>query len=436
MKQIFKWLVLLALFFLNQSIPQLTVYPSVNTINQLATYVFTLNIGDSPTLPGIATLTFDSTVYSFTNTTGITGCYDSTNSSILYNCYASSASSISFSWSVNMSIQVFLSINNIKNPYYVSNFNVALSFSTGSFSPVSGTINSLQPGSLATCSMAYAPSYANSYSAVTFSLVNSNRIPIGGSLQLTFAGFTPASTPANLAISPSPGAASYINTSALTSSVGVFYAFSNFFKSEVPASTPLTFTLSSFLNPPTTSTANYSITVLTYASTSYQNKIDEKICMISGITDYPTPSLTVKTNGALRVGNISATLVVDFKPFTLINFATDTISVQVAASSTAYLNVYCNSVAVSTSVTGGTALICVNNSNGVTFPTSALSTTIAADTSVSITSGIFLNSVLNSGAKSITVQFFRNGSSYSSNTATITVQPNILTNASFKAVST
>jgi len=271
-----EWLALAALIIIAQSIPQITVYPSLNTINQLATYVFTLNIGDTSILPGTATLAFDSSVYTFTNSSGVTGCYDSTDSSILYNCSASSSSSISFKWSAAMGVQMYLNISSIKNPSYVSNFDVTLSFvpnGGGSFTSVVGTINSLQPDTLSSCSMTYSPSYANSYSAVTFSIVNKNPVPTGGSLQLTFNGFTPGSTPTNLAISTTTSAA-FINTTALTSSVGVYYAFSNFFKAAVPAATTLNFTLSSFLNPPTTASGNYSITILTYASTSYQNKID------------------------------------------------------------------------------------------------------------------------------------------------------------------
>jgi len=276
MKGIFTLLVITAIITISRSSPQITVYPSLNTINQLATYVFTLNIGDPSILPGTATLNFDSSVYSFTNTSGITGCYDSTDNTALYNCYASTSSSISFTWSAAMGVQIYLNISSIKNPSYVSSFDVTLNFASNggsTFTPVVGTVNSLQPDTLVSCSMTYSPSYANSYSAVTFSIVNTNLVPSGGSLQLTFNGYTPASSPSNLAISVATGAA-YINTSTLTTSAGVYFGFNNFFKADLPASTSLKFTLSSFLNPPTTSSSNYSITILTYASTSYQNKID------------------------------------------------------------------------------------------------------------------------------------------------------------------
>lgn len=136
------------------------------------------------------------------------------------------------------------------------------------------------------------------------------------------------------------------------------------------------------------------------------------------------------------MGATKASVLVDFKSPTLINFATDTISVQVSSSSTTYLLVYCLSIAVSTNVTGGNALTCSNSSNGVLFPGNAPSTTIALNTATSISSGIFLNSVVNSGTKTITVQFFRSGSSYSSNSATITVLPNTLTAAAFTPAST
>lgn len=433
MKQPFMLLVIAAIITIGLSAPQITVYPSVNTINQLATYVFTMNIGDASILPGIASINFDTSVYSFTNSTGIKGCYDSTDNSVLFNCYAFNTTSIAFNWTEAMGNQIYLNISDIKNPYYVSNFDVSLNFASDKGSPftaVSGTINSLQPDTLTSCSMTFSPTYANSYSAVTFNIVNKNPIPLGGSLQLTFNGYTPASNSTNLAISASTGAA-YINTTAITSSVSTFFGFSNFFKAAVPASTSLSFTLSFFLNPPTTSSTLYNITILTYATTSYQNKIDEKVCSITGITDFPTPSLSAYTSSTLRVGSTKATLLIEFKAPALVNFTTDTISVQVATNSTTYLLIYCLSIAVATNATGGNALTPSNSSFGVVFPGNTPNTLIALNTGTLISSGLFLNALVNSGTKTITIQFFRSGSSYSSNSATITVLPNTLTSASF-----
>ena len=201
--------------------------------------------------------------------------------------------------------------------------------------------------------MSYSPSYTNSYSTITFNIVNKNSIPPGGSLQLTFNNYTAASSTSNLAINTTDS--NLINTSTVTTTstttTGSYFGFNNFFKTNVTANTPLSFTLSSFLNPPTTSSTFYSITILTYYSTSYQNKIDESTCTITGITDYPTPSMSVYTSGTLRVGNTKKTLSIDFKAPTLIDFSTDKISVQVSSSSTTYLLVYSTSVAVSINAT-------------------------------------------------------------------------------------
>ena len=65
-----------------------------------------------------------------------------------------------------------------------------------------------------------------------------------------------------------------------------------------------------------------------------------------------------------------------------------------------------------------------------------MNTSIASNTPTSITSGIFFDSVVNSGAKNITIQFFRSNVSYSNNSAILTVLPNFLINATFLPVTT
>ena len=271
MQQIFPLLVLATFITIVSPSPQISVLPSVYTINQVATYRFTINIGNVNTFPGLASLTFNSSVYDFTNSPGIPNCYSSISNSTRYNCAASGAT-ISFNWTSSYGKIIFLSIDSIKNPSYVSNFNVTLSYGTGgTFTPVVGTINTLQPDTLLSCSMSYSPSYTNSYSAITFNIVNKNAIPSGGSLQLTFNNYTPASNTSNLAITTTNS--TFINTSTVTTNTGSYFGFNNFFKDSV-TSASLSFTLSFFLTPPTTSSTFYSITILTYSSTSYQNKID------------------------------------------------------------------------------------------------------------------------------------------------------------------
>ena len=139
---------LLALITIVLADPQITVFPLLNKINQITTYIFTFNIGNTSILPGIATIIFPSSAYSFNSSTGITGCYDSTNTSYLFGCTIKNSSAFSFRWSVAMGDQIYMSINSIKNPSYVDTYQVALTFlSDGgtAFTPVYGSINSLQP---------------------------------------------------------------------------------------------------------------------------------------------------------------------------------------------------------------------------------------------------------------------------------------------------
>ena len=98
MQQIFSLLVLTTFITIVSPSPKILVYPSVTTINQVATYIFTIDIGNGNIVPGMASLTFNSSVYNFTNSSEITNCYSSIDSSILYNCVASNFYTISFNW--------------------------------------------------------------------------------------------------------------------------------------------------------------------------------------------------------------------------------------------------------------------------------------------------------------------------------------------------
>lgn len=436
MKHLFT-LLLAAFITIIRSDPQITVSPSLNKINQVTTYVFTFNIGVTSILPGTATISFPSPAYSF-NTSSITSCYDSTDTSILFGCTLTNSSAFSFRWTSAMSEQIFMSISSIKNPSYVDNYAVSFSFVSDSgtpFTTVSSSINSLQPDELTSCSMSFSPTFTNTYSAVTFSLVNKSPIPAGGSLQLTFVGYTPASNGTSLSISVTTGA-SFINASSISTLIGAYYLLANFFTTAVPSSTTLVFTLSFMLSPPTTG-SSFSITMLTYASTNFQYKIDERSCSISGITDLPTPSLSVytSTSTTLRVGANRASLSMEFKAPSLINFTTDIITVQVASSSSQYLFIFTlSAVPLSNNVTGS-SLAGSNTTTGIFFPNVLTSSTISSGTGTRVT-GFFLNTLINSGTKTVTVQFSRSNVSYSSNTATIIVHPNILVSASVTPTST
>jgi hypothetical protein len=159
-------------------------------------------------------------------------------------------------------------------------------------------------------------------------------------------------------------------------------------------------------------------------------QIDTKTCSISGIIDYPIPSLSLTPTSFMEVGNTQISLLVDFLAPTLVDLSTDIIAITVYSNSTTDLLVYCLSIAVKTNVTSQ-GLPVGNTTNGVTFPTTVKANTIAAGTATEINTGIFLQSLVASGTQYVFVQFFRNGSSYSSNTASLTISPNQLLSASF-----
>ena len=135
------------------------------------------------------------------------------------------------------------------------------------------------------------------------------------------------------------------------------------------------------------------------------------------------------------MGN-SATLFVDFKAPALVNFLTDIVSVQVSNTSTQYLSIYANYLApISINVTG-TSMPATNTSTGINFPKVVSSSSISLNTGTKIKGGIVVSTLVNSGTKSVSIQFLRNNVSYSSNTASIYVSPNILTSASVTPTST
>jgi hypothetical protein len=80
----------------------LTISPSGSTINANVQYVFQIALGATGITPGTATLTFDATAFSFTNSTAITGCANAITPTTLYSCSAASSNTITFRWTASM----------------------------------------------------------------------------------------------------------------------------------------------------------------------------------------------------------------------------------------------------------------------------------------------------------------------------------------------
>jgi hypothetical protein len=220
MKHLFT-LLIATFIIMVRSDPQITVLPTLNKINQINTYLFTFSVGVTSILPGTATIVFPSPAYSFNASTGITNCYDSSDSSKTFNCTLANSSAFSFRWNASLNESVYMAIDLIKNPSYVDYYVVNFTFVSDSntpFTTISSSISSLQADELTSCSMSFSPSYTNTLSAVTFSIVNKNPIPAGGSLQLTFSGYTPTSNSSSLGISVTAGGSS-INNSSITTLV-------------------------------------------------------------------------------------------------------------------------------------------------------------------------------------------------------------------------
>jgi hypothetical protein len=122
-------------------------------------------------------------------------------------------------------------------------------------------------------------------------------------------------------------------------------------------------------------------------------------------------------------------------PITL-NLATDVFTFYDTENSV-YLNIINPTVSGgSVSVSPTTRIIYITNitvgsiGSGVSFPTPSVSETISANSTVRITAGISIRSLVNSGTKNSFFQISRNGHSFASSSIPITVTPNKFTLAS------
>ena len=211
-------LLLATLITMVRSDPQITVLPTLSKINEVNTYLFTFSVGATSLLPGTATIVFPSPAYSFSASSGITNCFDSSDNTKLFSCTLVNSSAFSFRWNDTMGESVYMSISSIKNPSYVDYYTVYFAFASDNgtaFTTISSSITNLQPDDLTSFSISFSPSYTNTLSAATISIVNKSPIPAGGSLQLTFVGYTPTSNTSSLGISVSTGSGS-INTTCVS----------------------------------------------------------------------------------------------------------------------------------------------------------------------------------------------------------------------------
>lgn len=244
---------------------------SDNTVNKVSNYSFTL-FTSITSLNGTATLTFPSAGYNIVTSSALTSCYDTSNSAIALNCTVTSTTTITFRV---ISATIFLSIDNaITNPPYVDDFTISFDYTADdstTYATQTAVLNTLVADSLTSASLSFSPVTTNTQSNLTVTMVNTNSIPSGGSVQLSFIGYTPTYT--SLTFYPLTSSA-YMTSSPTITDSGNDLLLSAVFSATVPAGTTLTFMVGSIKTPPTTSTAAFSVTILTSAKNNFINKID------------------------------------------------------------------------------------------------------------------------------------------------------------------
>lgn len=407
------------------------------TINQYSTYEFQFIDSAAWSQTGTVQITFQSPPYVFTNNTNITSCKETVTSNTYgLGCYASSSSSISFQWTSTLVTNVGGAAGDsltmsftLLNPSYVDTFSINYSYTLTAgtlYSSTSTTVNRLTADALTSCAIAFSSSYTNSLSTINIQITPKNAIPSGGSLFLSVSGYTVGNTLTSLSTGSN---SSSLSSSASIVNSGQTYLISNFFSTAISSGTFLSFSASSLLTPPTTATSTFTISVSTLYTTSYLNAIDTSSCSLA-VSDFPitvavTFSTTIYVGDALRP-NITYTTPVS------LTFPADSYTFTVDSTSTSYLSVYtANSAGSGGYIAGASSTLFISNvTSGVSFPSQNMTDTFNAATSVVISGGMFVKSLINSGNKTVFLQVFRNRNSYASGKATITVRPNFLTSAS------
>jgi hypothetical protein len=107
------------------------------------------------------------------------------------------------------------------------------------------------------------------------------------------------------------------------------------------------------------------------------------------------------------------------------SFSTDTITISTDSNNTKYISVFALAVGFATINATTGSHNSQNITNGMEIVSGA-SQTIAAGVGTRISSGVRIKAIMNSGVKSIFVQFLRSGYSYANGTCTVTISPNAL----------
>lgn len=410
------------------------------TINQLSVYRF--QIVDSPATwaqPGIVRINFPNPPYSITNGTHLSSCLETISSIYTMSCTASNSSQISFSWTSSLvsalSALAYDTINfrlTLQNPSYVDNFDISYQFivSGSVFAQGTGKVYGLAADTLTACAITFTPSITNTLSSMAVQITTKNNVPAGASLQMTVSGYTTGDTLTTFNTNSNP----LLNSSAQISSGGLTYYLFSFFASSVTGGTALSFTANSLMTPPTTALNSFFISVTTLQTTSFINSIDTRSCSLS-VSDFPL-TVTVTFSSTLMVGNTLRPSITYTTPVDLI-LSTDTFNFVVDGTSSSYISISPTSGGyIKNSSTFNAAPFSTTNiTGGVTYPASNMSDSFPAGGSILQSGGINVNSIVNSGTRTVFLQVFRNRNSYASGRATFTVMPNSLVSALVSALS-
>jgi hypothetical protein len=289
------------------------------------------------------------------------------------------------------------------NPPYVTNFIVDFKYykSDGSlFDSGLTTYRLLTNDQLVSCSITFSPDYTITSSTATVAFRTKNAIPIAGSFMLAVNGYTISDTVATVdALS---------NSTILTTTKPTYFAsnqmyfFSNFFKTSINANSNIAFSINPIITPPTISSTAFSWTLTTLYTTATSSSIDSRICSIV-VKEYPLDVTLTLNSTAFMVGTLARVTFHYITP-TILDFATDDISLIVSDASITYLNAVAAQPTGAGSVIDGqsTTLVISNISNGVLFPSTLNTDTYAANSNISFRgTGLNLRSSINSGTRTV-----------------------------------
>lgn len=437
------FLITIAFLISNVSATNVLLTLGTSTINQYSTYEFQFIDSAAWSKTGTVQITFQSPPYLFTNNTNITSCKETVTSNTYgLGCYASSSSSISFQWTSTLVTNVGGAAGDsltmtftLLNPSYVDTFSIDYSYTLTAgtlYSSTSTTVKGLTADTLTACAIAFSPSYTNSLSSINIQITPKNAIPSGGSLFLSVSGYTVGNTLTSLSTGSN---STSLSSSASIVNSGQTYLISNFFSTVISSGTYLSFSASSILTPPTTAASTYTISVSTLYTASYLNSIDTKSCSLT-VSDYPI-TVAVTFSATFYVGDALRPNITYTTPVSL-TFPADSYTFTVDSTSTNYLSVYtANSAGSGGYIAGASSSLFMSNvTTGVSFPSQNMTDTFNESSSIVISGGMFIKSLINSGNKTVFLQVFRNRNSYASGKATITVKPNFLTSASILPANT